>query len=364
MRRLCLLVGAGFSYDAGLPLVTSLTKRFVKLALNPIFVGKLLAKYPREVVESASAVVSQKNLTYEDMLGWLQTAQHHPENHKHYQEYGWIKTTFTDAVYLILLIDQIKSHRIRNDWIAKYAGFEKLAQKHKPLRVFSLNHDLVVEDVCEHFNISLHDGFTGDRKVEFLTKKANKTPFAIFTVEDMKKGKLNLLNEGELGVNLYKIHGGIDYFALRDRTQLARVAMGSVEKNLEALNRLSVPNNDGGDVIGETVVEDEMGEIQFLRRVHIAGTYKFNSRFPQNQSEEWLKRFSQDINYAEDLVSIGYSFGDAHINLSIRNWLEHNGSRMLQIVNPFSDEVPLGFRHFWKQVKPIKKTASDFLLSL
>lgn len=358
-RRRCLLLGAGFSVDAGMPMVSALTKTFVA-ALNMPGNNQALRHRFKSIFNPSFRVISDPGLNYEDMLGWLQLSQGRFEHRTNLQHYSGLRQVLTEIVYVVLLQAQNISHASRPKWVDKYRGFQKLVTDFGTTHIFSLNHDMVIEDICEHFKIPVHDGFTGDRAQEVFTCNGASVPFSVFTLAEMKSGKLNMPRDGH-HVNLYKVHGGLDYFSLRDESQLARVNLGSVGANIAALSKLTNPPAEGLPVANEAVVKDQTGQVQFLRRVHVAGTYKFDLQRPQNQSEEWLKRFTADINFAEDLVVIGYSFGDAHINAAIRNWIEHNTKRILHVVNPASADVPAGFRHFHEQVIPIQKTTHEYL---
>ena len=358
-----LLLGAGFSYDAGLPLAAALTKKFCDLFAD----GSLFAFYrktiDRRAVDALEEVIAEGKMNYEEILGWLYLSQYRFEHRDLLEAFSELRTRLTDMVYHILLQEQNRSHVARDSWIANYKGIADLAALHKPLRIFSLNHDLVIEEICEHFAVPLESGFGGDRKKEILAKDSVPVPFSTFTLAEMKSGKLNLHQEGTHGLNLYKVHGGLDFFIMKDQTEFVRVNTGSVKSDLTCLNLLGSPEKKGVNVFGNSVVTDETGEIQFLRRLHVAGVYKFDNAKPQNLPEEWLSRFRADINYAFDLVCIGYSFGDLHINAGIRNWIEHNTKRKLWIVDPSISTIPQGFRQYHKQVFPLPIKTAEFLNS-
>jgi hypothetical protein len=45
--------------------------------------------------------------------------------------------------------------------------------------------------------------------------------------------------------------------------------------------------------------------------------------------------FDQDCSFAEEIYIIGYSFGDEHINGSLRTALRHNSNLKIVVVDPF-----------------------------
>jgi len=71
--------------------------------------------------------------------------------------------------------------------------------------------------------------------------------------------------------------------------------------------------------------------------------------------------FRIQIEHLTSLVSIGYGFGDAHINEVIRVWLERDATRRLEIVRPKDGVVPTGLGHLAPQITRTAATATDYL---
>jgi len=74
-----------------------------------------------------------------------------------------------------------------------------------------------------------------------------------------------------------------------------------------------------------------------------------------------LKHFQQTLSFVTTLVCIGYGFGDLHINLVIREWLEFHPDRRLEIVNPGVRDVPPFLLHLISQVKITASTTTEYL---
>ena len=113
-------------------------------------------------------------------------------------------------------------------------------------------------------------------------------------------------------------------------------------------------------VVNELPYSDETSQEQFLRRTLFAGAHNFNQRFSQTLPQKVLDIFRSDVNYAQRLYIVGYSFGDAHIDLVIRNWLEFSGERSIVIVDPSRQSVPPQFAHLALQIEIRPQTASQF----
>lgn len=75
-----------------------------------------------------------------------------------------------------------------------------------------------------------------------------------------------------------------------------------------------------------------------------------------------LEAFRQELNESSTLVAVGYSFGDSHINAILEGWLSRNVKRTVFIVDPFFPNYPkAGYpgrypddlrRQFWEGFGP------------
>ena len=113
-------------------------------------------------------------------------------------------------------------------------------------------------------------------------------------------------------------------------------------------------------VINEIAYTDESGQEQFLQRTLLAGAQKFNKRFSQRLPQKVLDIFRSHINYVQKLYVVGYSFGDAHIDLVLRNWLEFSGERSAVIVDPGRRSIPAHLAHLALQIEIKNQTAGHF----
>jgi hypothetical protein len=73
-----------------------------------------------------------------------------------------------------------------------------------------------------------------------------------------------------------------------------------------------------------------------------------------------LDLFRSQINNVEALYVVGYSFGDAHIDLVLRNWLEFSGARSMVIVSPGRNDLPPQLAHHALQISIRSQTAGQF----
>lgn len=376
-----LFLGAGASYDAGMPLVWELTRE-LKNWLTPQKLRQLNqgwhlhgGGYPDDVIKSFTDILVRNDLHYEGLLGYLETQyRRHQPNQEHYHGlYSWL----VQMVYYLLYFRHIKNSTFFDRSLPLYAGLRTLAEQNSPLWIFSLNHDLIIEAVAAKFGISVHSGFSPrtvalPRRDKF-GKKIGELRAQVLS-EDELKGAFYFPNPPESGIYLLKIHGALDVFAYRDGKDLLKLRPNesTVESILDALRAVNeevfYPLTDSSfdrvHASNEIAYADESGEMQFLRRSLLAGAYKFDARHSQVLPKALLTQFSTNINFVTRLVCIGYGFGDLHINAIIRQWLEFTSIRRLEIVNPGVKEIPSFLIHLAPQVDLIPSGATEYFDSV
>jgi hypothetical protein len=167
------------------------------------------------------------------------------------------------------------------------------------------------------------------------------------------------------------VHGSLDQFAFNDGHDLMRLVPETHDLNgliavLRAANE-ELPDqfqrdpNGMGRVINEIPYIDDAGVTQFLRRSLLAGAHKFDPAHPQVLPPDLLNQFRTNLNYVTNLVCIGYSFGDNHINDVLRNWLGFSDRRSLHIVDISANRIPSFLLHLSPQVSTEQISATDFL---
>lgn len=376
-----LFLGAGASYEAGMPLVWDLTRELK----NWLSLEKLKefnegwreqgGGYPDEVIESFSGVLGRPDLHYEAMLGYLETQyRRHQPNQKHYHAlYSWL----VQVIYYFLYPRHVLNLDFFNKNLPLYSGVCALAEQNNPLWVFSLNHDLIVEALAAKFGIPLYSGFS-QRTISLprrdkLGKKIGELHAQVLSEEELK-GAFYYPNPSESGIYLLKIHGALDVFTYREGKDLLRLMPdeSTVESIIDALRAVNeevfypLPDapNYRMNVSNEIAYADEFGEMQFLRRSLLAGAYKFDTTHAQVLPNALLTQFKTNINFITKLVCIGYGFGDLHINAIIRQWLEFSSTRRLEIVNPGLNEVPAFLLHLAPQVVFFSGGATEYFDSV
>ena len=369
-----LFLGAGASYEAGMPLVCELTSELTNW-LTPKKLRTLNecwrsagGGYTDKVIDDFCVMLSRSDQNYESLLGFLevQFSRHSPMSQQYHGLYAWL----VDLIYHLLYFRHINNTDYIRRNVGYYDGLFSLADKNRPLWVFSLNHDLIIECLSHGNDLPISSGFTS--KVVDLPRRNKKGQVigqlraCVLPGSRIENAAMPFFPPSTVGINLFKLHGSLDIFTFRDGKDLLKV-LPSGKGTDGPLGSLRITNEEllyGPDIpvraTNEIAYADQSGELQFLRRSLLAGAFKFDSRRTQVLPKRLLEHFRSYLNYISTLVCMGYGFGDDHVNLIIRNWLEFSEERRLVIVDP-SPNVPATLLHIATQVDLVTSTATEYL---
>lgn len=373
-----LLLGAGASFENGMPLVWDLTTELKKWLtpekLREFNVGWALQGngLPPEVIETVISDLANPNMHYESILGNIEVQiRRHPKLLQNYNTiYGWL----IDMICHMLYFRHSRNVNYIDDGLLFLKGIVGLTEQNKPLWIFSLNHDLMIECLTSKYGVKLNTGFPGKMTIPRRDKSGNvieHMDFDSISSEEFQKSGLKFpVADGAEGINLLKIHGSLDSFAVNDGKELiklspttegtARVIDLLTGVHLEAFYPEPRWENGRVNVIGEIAYADNDGEMQFLRRSILSGAFKFERRGPETQTLDFLKQFKSHLNRLDKLICIGYGLGDHHINVVLRGWLETSEHRRLEIVGPGAS-IPANLNHLAPQIETVSKTATEYL---
>jgi hypothetical protein len=174
-----LFLGAGASFELGMPLVWDLTAE-LRAWLTPDMLRGFNhgwrpqgGGYPDEVIEDLAAILQTPGMHYESMLGHLQVQFRRSSRFR--QDYHGLYAWLVEVVYLLLYHRHIKNESYISMGLRYFEGIIGLAREIKPLWIFSLNHDLVVECLCAQYGISVNSGFVETAVLPRLDGAGKKT---------------------------------------------------------------------------------------------------------------------------------------------------------------------------------------------
>ena len=378
-----LFLGAGASFEAGMPLVWELTEQLRNL-LNP----EVLRENNRarqssgdhtlsdQVLDDLIAMSQRQSAHYEAVLGYLEVQFRRQRDRKLAQQYHRLYSWLVEGVSRLLLARHVEKPAYLKSLLRFYDGLRALAEANAPLWIFSLNHDLIIELIAARLSIPIRSGFS-DSRVTFPYRNAKGDILGqlrgeVLTDYVLEKEALYFPNLPKPGINLLKVHGALDIFAINNEGKdLVKLLPAEPTENaiIEMLrtaneNLFYTDSNFCGErvnAINEIAYADEQGVLQFFRRSLLAGAFKFDPRISQVLPKSMLKHFQANINFVSTLVCLGYSFGDIHINNVLRDWLESSSERKLEIVDPIERPVPSFLLHLLPQIAVIKSTATEYL---
>lgn len=193
------LLGAGASVDAGMPTVADLTKKLKDILHElPDVNGSPRPEF-RCLFERVAVVDPSVKGDYERFFEWLyllNKVQKAP-----FRELldpkipileisGELSFVIGDGIKKIL-----ESVQTKPAYLSGFADF--IPEKDGRLKIFSLNYDCCLEDACRSKRINITTGFD----------------------PQSKKWNPNLFKSRNRGINLYKLHGSLCWFGLRDNSQ-------------------------------------------------------------------------------------------------------------------------------------------------
>jgi hypothetical protein len=332
--------------------------------------------HPDEVIEDVAGRLAPEEFDYEALLGHLE-AQYLDDAREGYADayhrlYAWL----AQLVSQILYRRQVERRDSYREGLQYFEGLAHLARANRPLWVFSLNHDVLVECIAALFGIEVSCGFT-DRRVVLPCRSATGQPIAalaatLLTDADMASGRLGFFKTGWPGINLLKLHGALDVFSFGDGRDLIRLvpreetfdgiidALQIANEGLLDPNTVSSLVPDALALTNQIPYIDAQGQPQVLGRTLLASAARLTHPYPQLMQRRWLEYFRASLTPIDRLVAIGCSMGDDDVNEIVYEWLAASRSHRLEIVAPAVAQVPLFLQALSAQVDLVAASATIY----
>lgn len=365
MSKKALLLGAGFSYDLGMPIAKGLTQdlfyfltperieKYINIWKTDEPFGKdrpISREAMDEVLDIYQKYYNNVGSNYEEFLKEIQDR---------YNELG-VSQDKRDALYYVfgkffdIICEMFIMYQINNLGIYMnnkkfYEGFNDFVSDDE-LWIISLNHDLFIEFLCFDNDIPLSLGSIDNialPKSNIDMKVKDCIKFGRISRDNMQINKMNFI-KGNRGVNLIKLHGAINEFTYDDDKYILHIKPEKDETTSSYLNKLNkvwlemcyyvngIPVKLGSEI----AVSDLQGKMQFLRKSILTGGYKYSETFDPKPGEEKIKLMEEVLSNVDDLTIIGYGFNDKHINLRIYNAMLLNKYLKVCVVDPFKNRIP------------------------
>ncbi len=178
------------------------------------------------------------------------------------------------------------------------------------ISIFTLNHDLVLEEYFNSICIPFIDGF--DKPIN-----------------NIRYWDINLFKNNHK-LTLVKLHGSINWFKFR-RKEYNPFIIGISMSSINSTWRTQAPN----------------GEYQNLARgrpMFLVGTFNKILEYTYDIYFSLHYLFYETLNSLNTIILSGYSFGDRGINTRIIEWLTSKKERKMVIIHPDIEELKVNSR--------------------
>lgn len=227
---------------------------------------------------------------------------------------------------------------------------------------------LFIEELSNLYHINLKDGFWEKQSHNYNNLGKLKS----ITKEQLLKSDLDFFEDGQPGINLIKLHGSLDIFAVEDKNLFVKInaedeKIGTIINSLQKIEKksLEICKKDGFfRPVNELLVKDDNNKLQFFRRSLLTGGHKFSNKFEQIVPKELFIEFKKRINMLSCIDVIGYSFGDKHVNDVFIEWLQSSSKNNLNIYDPYRSEIPKNFESFFNKILIFNKGLTQYFFDI
>lgn len=187
--------------------------------------------------------------------------------------------------------------------ISEYKKFIDYIKEFRQVEIFSLNHDLLLENLFEYFALNYSRGFSKDKSE--IRYQDDNTPIAVFK------------DSFSTAIRLHKLHGSLDFFRFEHFAQGNKIYLESTgnynyftTRNYREKHYAIRVNPETGETIQDLNFD--------IVPKFITGTNKTKVIKNDLMYRELFSRFEQRMSEASKILISGYSFSDKHINQELQ----------------------------------------------
>ncbi|XOB92612.1 hypothetical protein ACMC9M_20425 [Pseudomonadota bacterium 24LQ007] len=371
-----LLLGAGFSYDLGMPIASELTEIFLSVFsnkhANKRFVENLALKVPygedRPINKKALSlavdmVVEYRGENYEELLSTIQNySKRHDITQSDRDTFNYIFQVFYTVIHEILNLYQLTSYP--KVYLKNAPCFKSLRAllSDSETWVFTLNHDMYFECLALDYKIPITYGDEHNISFPLDNKDTEKTVKLTYSIRE-KLYESSGFFQDEFGVNLVKLHGGLSELEYRDGSMLCNQSLslsnGSPELMHDFIQVQSMAHYIDGQKVHsgrDRVITNADGELDIICQSMLTGGSKYSLTTNEKSGEEKLGLLSRKLNEVDELTIIGYGFGDKHVNYRLSNAMVLNERLKIIIVDAVAKPIPEILEQFNYDSRIIRST--------
>jgi hypothetical protein len=353
MNNLVVILGAGFSFPAGLPLANDIKKRFNRVQKEKLLLAgssEWMWVDDKDDTSKHNGVLNYDYLAYSYILNEIVKAYNNDvddfDNYEVFFSYvldkfsdlDWFKEIYAkaknelikDKPYLVsepvphasylfpfnsepyikkiqdifnyLIGDMLLvSNATVDNSIGAYEKFIDYLQTFDRVDVFTLNHDLLLEKILSKKEVSFCRGFSLNNSDVYY----EDNPLPIFNNHFIDK------------INIHKLHGSTDFFKFQHFNNDAGLFWNPTEKYNYFVTQSYNAKHYAVRVNPITKKVEQDMNFDIIPKF-ITGTKKTSIISNDIMYSQLFKNFENAISGASQLLISGYSYGDEHINNELK----------------------------------------------
>ena len=363
--KTALFLGAGFSYDFGMPVSSELTEVFLGM-FNEENAASLAAAMARQqpfgdgrpingkaIKEAFSLLLQYKNdkgTNYEEFLKRIQEEAERHAAHRSQSDrdsYHFVFAILYDMIHALLSLYQAIAYEVlypKNvQWFSKLGN---ILSDQEETWVVSLNHDLFFECLAIDLGIPITYGAMNQRSFPISNLAMHDCiDFSCIDRSSYNADSPGFIR-GQRGINLVKLHGSLTEHKYGDREEilnptLARKSSRELIGDFHKIQNMAyfyqgrlVPSGKDRAITGPN------GELDLMSKAMLTGGRKYSTVAKTTKGEEKLAIFDYILQQADQLTIIGYGFGDQHVNFRIQNEMARREELVVHVVDPQFSKLP------------------------
>ena len=353
MNNLVVILGAGFSFPAGLPLANDIKKRFNRVQKEKLLLAsssEWMWIDDKDKTSISNGSLSYDHLAYSYILNEIVKAYNDDvddfNNYEVFFSYvlnkfndlDWFKQIYAKAkddlikdkphlisepvphhyylnvfrnepdinkiqdLFNYLISDMLfTSNATVDNSIGAYEKFIDYLQTFVRVDVFTLNHDLLLEHILSKKEISFSRGFSLDNSDVYY----QNNPLPIFN------------NHFKDKINIHKLHGSTDFFKFQHFVNDGGMFWNPTEKYNYFVTQSYNAKHHAVRVNPITKKVEQDMNFDIIPKF-ITGTKKTSIISNDIMYSQLFKNFENAISSATQLLISGYSYGDEHINSELK----------------------------------------------
>ena len=367
-----LFLGAGASFDCGLPLTWELTAE-IRRWLTPNRLAAYNAGWEARGAHWNEAVIARVNELMADEYRHYEHILDCLARDSQSADYDFLQRDFRNAyifvaqtVYAFLLERQAKNFSFASVVLKDYEGLKSLLELNRPLWIFSTNQDVVAELLAARLGVPIKSGLSDTQTIPVSDGMSTR---AITFESHIDEEQPDYFSEGEYGINLVKLQGGLDIFFTEEGCRVLKLKPDPQHLDdyladlvfINQVNQALTVKNDG-IVTNRSLYQDARGKLQAFERSLLAGYQHFSDIIPSYIPTQ-LKVMHQVLADVEELIVIGSRLENPTINELLADWLTDDSHRLM-IVDPAHRHLPKVLQESQGNIRPLRQGATEFFLSL